>query len=92
MVRPYMSTLPEVFPHVIEVTERQAFVAFHILLAADDEALNGSSFSITSNAPPGKRLLWLSVVSLQRLRASNHVTLQFRTVDSDRNEDETATT
>jgi hypothetical protein len=62
----YKSILPDVFPHGFIVPTSLAKQISELCLLKDDDAPNGSSFAITSDAPKGQSVLWLSNVSFNR--------------------------
>jgi hypothetical protein len=63
----YLAGLPSMFPYYIEDTPEDIQALATILILPRQSAPNGSSFAITSDAPRGKRRLWLSEASLKTL-------------------------
>jgi hypothetical protein len=57
----YQSILPTVFPYGLEVDEGYCATIVHILTQ------NESSFAVTVDAPQGRRNIWISKTSAQRL-------------------------
>lgn len=55
------------FPWTLDLEEDELLAAVTKLLSVEDGVPKGSSFIYDTNAPAGKRRLWLSEVSLRRL-------------------------
>jgi hypothetical protein len=63
MSAPYITTLPDVFPWRIRVSLDQLPSLVSMLSFPRQDAPNGSSFAVTSDAPSGYRFVWLSEMS-----------------------------
>lgn len=63
----YLAGLPPMFPYYIEDTPEDVKALVTILILPRQGVPNGSSFAVTSDAPRGKRRLWLSEASFQTL-------------------------
>jgi hypothetical protein len=72
MTRVYSAALPEVFPYQVSVPDDLILQIITYLAYPRKEAPNGSSFAITSDAPRGRKNIWLSVVSYTTL-VNNHI-------------------
>ncbi len=63
----YQQNLPRSFPYCYQGAEQWVRDCVEVLLTGNDEALNGSSFAVTSDAALSARFLWVSAASRQRL-------------------------
>lgn len=63
----YASVLPEAFPYRATVSQFSAERIAEVLSRRRQGVPNGSSFAITSDAPAGKRYVWLSEISFQTM-------------------------
>jgi hypothetical protein len=59
--------LPDVFPYSVVVPEDNVSRLILPLIHTAGNAPNGSSFAVTSDAPEGKRRIWLSDISFRRV-------------------------
>lgn len=59
----YRSVLPQIFPFVAQVREDFLPKYLYELNRSTIDAVNGSSYAVTSDAPLGYRYLWLSDAS-----------------------------
>jgi len=57
-MRPYESSLPQIFPYVIELTPSEARAVVRLLLRVD--VFNGSSFAVTIDGHGGMWKIWVS--------------------------------
>jgi hypothetical protein len=67
MAAPYITTLPQCFPHSLRVPTYIAETIIAMLVKADPDHPSGSSFAVTADAPRGFRNLWLSDASRKTL-------------------------
>jgi len=65
--------LGQSFPYAIRVPVHSVENIIRMLWVSGPQAPNGSSFAVTSNAPSGYRIIWLSDVSYETLHAAHVV-------------------
>lgn len=74
----YDLALPTAFPHCLVVSRFHVARIVELLASADHRYRNGSSFAVTMDSAHDTVKLWVSAVSLERLRKSElwgpHVT------------------
>jgi hypothetical protein len=70
---PYSTTLPQCFPHAIQVPVHSTESILRMLVSASESHQNGSSFAVTSDGPRGYRRIWLSDASYRSLVDSHTI-------------------
>ena len=78
----YLAGLPPMFPYYIEDTPEDIQALATILILPRPGVPNGSSFAITSDAPLGKRRLWLSEASLKTLSGMRAVPSMYEVLEA----------
>lgn len=76
----YDNTLPNCFPHVIEIPASDVQLCIDIILKDNEDFVAGSSFAVTSDIHNSNqnRRLWLSYHSAVRLWKAGIITLPER--------------